>query len=111
MTHVSMSSYPVEIHKFAPTSNRLLPSARDISTTTRQMDFKFRVGQRLSYGNDLCTVRYIGSVEGKGGEWLGLEWDTVQRGKHSGEHAGRKYFTCLSLSLFLVLSIPQFIYG
>jgi dynactin complex subunit len=58
---------------------------------------QFHVGQRLSYSNALCTVRYIGSVEGTQGEWLGVEWDDVQRGKHSGEREGKKYFECQSL--------------
>ena len=28
------------------------------------------------------------------GNWLGIEWDDAERGKHSGEHEGVKYFTC-----------------
>lgn len=58
------------------------------------MASRFYVGQRLSYSNVLCTVRYVGSVEGTSGEWLGVEWDEPWRGKHSGEHAGKKYFNC-----------------
>ncbi|RAL12452.1 putative tubulin-specific chaperone [Aspergillus homomorphus CBS 101889] len=52
------------------------------------------VGQRRSYAGDLCTVRYVGAVEGTTGEWLGVEWDDPTRGKHSGEHKGVRYFTC-----------------
>ncbi|GKZ18476.1 hypothetical protein AbraIFM66951_003354 [Aspergillus brasiliensis] len=52
------------------------------------------VGQRRSYSGDLCTVRYVGAVEGTSGEWLGVEWDDPTRGKHSGEHRGVRYFTC-----------------
>lgn len=52
------------------------------------------VGQRRSYAGDLCTVRYVGTVEGTSGEWLGVEWDDPTRGKHSGEHRGVRYFTC-----------------
>ena len=59
------------------------------------MTGSFRINQRLSYGGSLCTVRYIGTVEGTTGEWLGVEWDDVFRGKHSGEHGGKKYFECL----------------
>ncbi|PWY95042.1 putative tubulin-specific chaperone [Aspergillus sclerotioniger CBS 115572] len=55
-----------------------------------------QVGQRRSYAGDLCTVRYVGSVEGTSGEWLGVEWDDPTRGKHSGEHRGVRYFTCKS---------------
>jgi hypothetical protein len=54
----------------------------------------FRINQRLSYDGALCTVRYIGRVGQTKGEWLGVEWDDVLRGKHSGEHEGKKYFEC-----------------
>ncbi|BCR95853.1 putative tubulin-specific chaperone [Aspergillus luchuensis] len=54
------------------------------------------VGQRRSYAGDLCTVRYVGTVEGTSGDWLGVEWDDPTRGKHSGEHRGVRYFTCKS---------------
>lgn len=51
-------------------------------------------GQRVSFDGALCTVRYVGDVEGTKGEWLGVEWDNPNRGKHSGEHQGVKYFEC-----------------
>ncbi|KAA8897219.1 hypothetical protein FN846DRAFT_893126 [Sphaerosporella brunnea] len=54
----------------------------------------FRINQRLSYDGALCTVRYIGKVGETKGEWLGVEWDDVLRGKHSGQHEGKKYFDC-----------------
>jgi hypothetical protein len=54
----------------------------------------FHIGQRLSFASALCTVRYIGTVKGTKGEWLGVEWDDSARGKHSGEHDGVRYFTC-----------------
>ncbi|KAL3475491.1 hypothetical protein BJX99DRAFT_229687 [Aspergillus californicus] len=53
------------------------------------------VSQRRSYNDDLCTIRYVGKVEGTSGEWLGVEWDDPTRGKHSGQHQGVNYFTCL----------------
>ncbi|KAJ0425190.1 hypothetical protein BJY00DRAFT_274932 [Aspergillus carlsbadensis] len=53
------------------------------------------VNQRRSYNGDLCTIRHVGKVEGTSGEWLGVEWDDPTRGKHSGEHQGERYFTCL----------------
>ncbi|RDL42272.1 uncharacterized protein BP5553_02251 [Venustampulla echinocandica] len=42
---------------------------------------KYHVGQRVSFGSALCTVRYIGPVEGTGEEkeWLGVEWDDPTR--------------------------------
>ena len=54
----------------------------------------FHVNQRLSYDGNLCTVRYIGPVQGTSGDWLGVEWDDVDRGKHAGEHQNVKYFEC-----------------
>ncbi|RLM00444.1 hypothetical protein CFD26_104878 [Aspergillus turcosus] len=60
------------------------------------MDVGCYVNQRRSYNGDLCTVRYVGKVEGTTGEWLGVEWDDPTRGKHSGEHNGVRYFTCRS---------------
>ncbi|KAK2591777.1 hypothetical protein QQS21_010536 [Conoideocrella luteorostrata] len=56
------------------------------------------VGQRVSYGGALCTVRYVGEVAGTAGSWLGVEWDDSTRGKHDGSHKGVRYFTCLSKS-------------
>ncbi|KAF9887777.1 hypothetical protein FE257_009583 [Aspergillus nanangensis] len=52
------------------------------------------LNQRRSYNGDLCTVRYVGTVEGTSGEWLGVEWDDPTRGKHAGQHQGVNYFTC-----------------
>ncbi|KAF2746512.1 tubulin-specific chaperone E [Sporormia fimetaria CBS 119925] len=62
------------------------------------MSKAFYVGKRLSFDGQLCTVRYHGEVQGTKGEWLGVEWDDASRGKHSGEHAGVKYFECISKS-------------
>ncbi|SPO00946.1 related to tubulin-specific chaperone e (tubulin folding cofactor E) [Cephalotrichum gorgonifer] len=56
------------------------------------------VGQRLSYDDLVCTVRYVGEVAGTSGAWLGVEWDDPTRGKHDGSHKGVKYFECLSKS-------------
>ncbi|BFZ61903.1 hypothetical protein YB2330_002981 [Saitoella coloradoensis] len=54
-----------------------------------------RIGDRLSFNGDLCTIRYVGQVDGTKGEWLGVEWDDSTRGKHSGTHDGRSYFQCI----------------
>lgn len=54
----------------------------------------FYPGKRLSYGGHLCTVRYVGKVQGTTGEWLGVEWDDPVRGKHNGERNGVRYFEC-----------------
>lgn len=42
----------------------------------------------------LCTVRYVGHVTGTTGEWLGVEWDDPNRGKHDGTYQEVKYFEC-----------------
>ncbi|KAJ5899057.1 hypothetical protein N7495_003801 [Penicillium taxi] len=52
------------------------------------------VGQRRSFDGQLCTIRYVGNVQGTTGDWLGVEWDDATRGKHSGEHKGVRYFIC-----------------
>lgn len=38
-------------------------------------------------------VRYIGGVEGKAGEWVGIELDSAV-GSNDGSYCGRRYFTC-----------------
>ena len=53
-------------------------------------------GRRLSFSGALCTVRYVGPVEGTKGDWLGVEWDETGRGKHDGSHNGVRYFECRS---------------
>ncbi|THX40595.1 hypothetical protein D6D10_03386 [Aureobasidium pullulans] len=56
----------------------------------------FYPGKRLSTKGERCTVRYVGEVKGKQGQWLGVEWDDPTRGKHSGTHEGHEYFKCRS---------------
>lgn len=56
----------------------------------------FYPGKRLSIKGERCTVRYVGEVKGKQGQWLGVEWDDPTRGKHSGTHEGFEYFKCRS---------------
>lgn len=58
---------------------------------------KFHVSQRLSFEGALCTVRYIGPVDGTVGEWLGVEWDDPTRGKNFGHANGKEYFRCKAL--------------
>ncbi|KAJ5637924.1 Leucine-rich repeattypical subtype [Penicillium lividum] len=54
------------------------------------------VGQRRSFDGQLCTIHYVGGVQGTTGDWLGVEWDDPTRGKHAGEHKGVRYFKCKS---------------
>ncbi|PQE25841.1 tubulin-specific chaperone e protein [Rutstroemia sp. NJR-2017a BBW] len=58
------------------------------------MTHNYRVGQRVSFEGQPCTIRYIGNVQGTGKEWLGVEWDNPSRGKHDGQGL----FKCLSRS-------------
>ena len=55
------------------------------------------IDQRRSLDGQLCTIRYVGGVQGTTGDWLGVEWDDPTRGKHAGEHKGVRYFTCMNL--------------
>jgi len=54
----------------------------------------FSIDQRLHIGADRATVRYVGSIDGQSGDWVGLEWDNAARGKHDGSVNGRRYFHC-----------------
>ena len=49
------------------------------------------VGGRVEVGRDKATIRWKGVV-GESGEWLGVEWDNSERGKHDGTHRGVRYF-------------------
>ncbi|EGP91829.1 uncharacterized protein MYCGRDRAFT_107794 [Zymoseptoria tritici IPO323] len=61
-------------------------------------DPPYHIGQRLSLKGQLCTIRYIGPVSDKAGEWVGVEWDDTTRGKHNGTHQGVNHFECRSSS-------------
>jgi tubulin-specific chaperone E len=50
------------------------------------------IGQRVAVGPDRGTVRFRGQIDGT--EWLGVEWDNPERGKHDGTHKGTRYFSC-----------------
>ncbi|GAA5814954.1 hypothetical protein MFLAVUS_011488 [Mucor flavus] len=52
------------------------------------------IGSRIQIGKDRATVLYIGPVKGTKGEWLGIEWDDCNRGKHDGLHGETRYFSC-----------------
>jgi hypothetical protein len=49
-------------------------------------------GDRVLVLGDKATVRYVGSVAGQEGMWIGLEWDNASRGKHDGSTGGTRYF-------------------
>jgi hypothetical protein len=54
----------------------------------------FSVGERVVSVADgqVATVLYVGEVNGTSGQWLGVEWDSAERGRHSGTHEGTEYF-------------------
>ncbi|EMP27272.1 Tubulin-specific chaperone E [Chelonia mydas] len=52
------------------------------------------LGRRILCDTEYATVRYAGSVPPTTGLWLGVEWDSPQRGKHNGSHEGIQYFKC-----------------
>ena len=70
---------------------------------------RLAIGIRCKCEGYYGTIKYIGTVppsEGMSrayyrlviivtiGTWVGVEWDDVERGKHSGWHNGTQYFTC-----------------
>jgi len=63
------------------------------------------VGQRLSLKGQTCTIRYVGAVADKNGEWLGVEWDDASRGKHDGTHNGTSYFKCRSRFSYIYICL------
>ncbi|CAK8694854.1 tubulin-specific chaperone E-like isoform X2 [Clavelina lepadiformis] len=52
------------------------------------------VGSRIESDSYVGTVRFIGSVPNTKGEWVGIEWDDCNRGKHDGTKDGVRYFSC-----------------
>ncbi|XP_077862097.1 tubulin-specific chaperone E-like [Saccoglossus kowalevskii] len=50
------------------------------------------VGSRFVSDGNYGTVKYIGEVPPTAGEWLGVEWDEPERGKHDGMHEGHRFF-------------------
>jgi dynactin complex subunit len=49
----------------------------------------FSIGDRVHVDKRNASVRYVGSIDGQDGTWVGLEWDDESRGKHDGSHSGR----------------------
>lgn len=53
------------------------------------------VGTRFCLsGSHIGSIRYVGPVDCTLGNWLGVEWDDPNRGKHSGVKDGKEYFSC-----------------
>lgn len=62
-------------------------------------------GQRVVFCGYYGTVRYVGEVSPTRGTWLGVDWDDPTRGKHSGTHEGKKYFSTRYISYWLNSSL------
>lgn len=94
------NSSPLEAHVSARAQTivrwTLLPSLAFERHSRTTFMSSFYPGKRLSIKGERCTVRYVGEVKGKQGQWLGVEWDDPTRGKHSGTHEGFEYFKCRS---------------
>ncbi len=59
----------------------------------KQRPMGLEIGDRLSYGGELCTIKFIGEIPAWPNEVaLGVEWDNIQKGKHNGSFKGIKYF-------------------
>ena len=61
------------------------------------MSGKFKVGQEVMVNtkdipNKRGVVRFIGKIEGKNDEYIGVELEEAC-GKNNGEHDGKSYFT------------------
>ncbi|KAJ3175504.1 hypothetical protein HDU87_006167 [Geranomyces variabilis] len=62
-------------------------------TPTADATRRATVGSRLCVAGHFGTVRFRGPVPaGSDAIWLGIEWDDLTRGKHSGAHGGVSYF-------------------
>ncbi|VDL84634.1 unnamed protein product [Nippostrongylus brasiliensis] len=55
-----------------------------------------KLGDRVSVNGHAATVRYIGDVSGHPGQWVGVEWDDPNRGKHDGVVGDVRYFSTRS---------------
>uniref|UniRef100_H3AXL1 Tubulin-specific chaperone E n=1 Tax=Latimeria chalumnae TaxID=7897 RepID=H3AXL1_LATCH len=52
------------------------------------------VGRRIVCDGEYGTVLYVGNVPPTPGCWLGVEWDSPERGKHGGTYKEVQYFSC-----------------
>ncbi|KAI8053096.1 CAP Gly-rich domain-containing protein [Syncephalis plumigaleata] len=64
------------------------------STLPASESYTPRLDDRICIDSRLGTIRYYGPIAELKGNWIGIEWDNAEWGKHSGEHNGHSYFTC-----------------
>lgn len=55
-------------------------------------DDEFKTGETVVHENVECVVKYVGPIQDKQGEWIGLELPTPT-GRNNGTHQGVSYFT------------------
>ena len=67
------------------------------------MESNTKIGARISFKGQIGTVKFsgpltheipAGSKIDKDAEWLGVEWDNPEEGKHNGTVKEVKYFEC-----------------
>lgn len=66
---------------------------------------------RICYKESYGIVRWIGNISGKDGKWLGIEWDDLSKGKHSGCYEGVQYFVTRFPGHGSFLKEPVFLEG
>lgn len=68
-------------------------------------------GTRICFKDSLGAVRWTGSIQGKEGLWVGIEWDDKTKGKHSGSYEGVQYFVTKAPDSGSFLKEPAFLEG
>ncbi|XP_012277540.1 tubulin-specific chaperone E isoform X2 [Orussus abietinus] len=53
---------------------------------------KFKIGSRVECDGYRGTLKYVGPVGNTKGQWFGIDWDDVTRGKHNGTYENVEYF-------------------
>ncbi|XP_035229840.1 CAP-Gly domain-containing linker protein 1-like isoform X1 [Stegodyphus dumicola] len=73
------------------------PIASNISSTTKSVCSKLRIGERVvvnsTSGIKSGILRFVGETEFAKGDWAGIELDEPV-GKNDGSVAGKRYFSC-----------------
>ena len=70
--------------------SRVVDSSSGHRATVRYGDK--RNGFGLWGFHSLWSFRYVGAVDGSSGDWIGVEWDDHNRGRHDGTKDGKRYF-------------------
>ena len=52
-----------------------------------------RLFNDLIHSSQLLVLNYR-TIHSLSGNWVGIEWDDAERGKHGGDHEGIRYFSC-----------------